>query len=162
MAQVYNHDIVGLINRHYRIMEELHKSQSSNKAGMKGADQLRLIQYIKELRSQISWVQAQPELDLPESHPHQFDLEEIPVLSRVDNEAVNDLIRMLNLSCYELLHSASARDSARLNSYDLERCSKVIDKCESYLMDHIQPSTPGDYPESMPRDAMSGAGRTGV
>jgi hypothetical protein len=162
MAQTYNHDLVGIINRFYRVMEELHKSQSSGQPGMVSFDQDRLSQYLAEMESQIAWVMSQPDMDLPESHPTAHELDPMPDLPRVENESINDIIRLCKLGCIELENSQSARRSAKLNKYDHSRCTSLIAKIKNYLNDHIATSTPSDLPESSPRAASSGAGRLGI
>ena len=162
MAQTFNHDLVGIINRFHRIMEELHKSQSSGQPGMISFDQDRLAQYLAEQESQINWVMSQPDMDLPESHPTPFELDPMPDLTRVENESINDIIRLCKLGCIELENSQSARRSAKLNKYDHSRCMSLITKIKNYLADHIATSTPSDLPESSPRTANSGSGRMGI
>lgn len=157
-----NHDIVALHSRIIRMAIELNKSQSSNRSGFNPFDIDRLGQYTKEFKSKIAWIQDQPLLDLPESNPKYWELELFPKFVDVENDDINDIIRMLELLATELLNSASARDSARLGEFDYKRCLAIINKIESYVANHIAQATPIDLPESSPRDPISGPGKTGI
>jgi hypothetical protein len=110
----------------------------------------------------MDWMQAQPELDLPESHPTLFVLRDMPALPEVENEDINDIIRLCKLGCVEIENCASARDSSTMNKFDYGRCSSIIDKLESFLTNHIQKVTPIDLPESSPRAPGVTSGRMGI
>lgn len=157
-----NHDLVALHARVVRMAYELNKSQSAGRSGFNPFDIDRMAQYTKEFKSKINWMQSQPLLDLPESHPKYWELELFPALPVVENDDINDIIRMLELLAVELLNSASSRDSSKLGEFDHKRCMAMVQKIENYMADHVAQATPIDLPESSPRDMLSGPGKTGI
>lgn len=160
--KTYNHDIAGLYVRINRFIEELAKSASSNVNQMSTFDQARLVSYIAAIRKYQAWVMAAPQLDLPETHPRGIDLPAPPVLPEIENEAVQDLIRLFIISRDELVGSQSSRNAAGLISFDNTRFTAIIDKAEKFLTEYVQAATPLDLPESSPNAPMTGAGKQGV
>lgn len=159
---VNNHDIVGLYNRINDFMLELIKSVSSQGSQMNEFDQARLASYLDAVDSYHAWVVAQPHLDLPETAPTVYLLR-VPVETPlVENESVNDLIRMMTAMRGELVSSQSARQAAGLISFDSARLTAIVSKARTFLTDYITPVTPLDLPESSPEIESSGHGRTGI
>jgi hypothetical protein len=159
--EVNNHDVAGIVRRVDRFVEELHKSQSSSVSQLKAADRVRLESYLLACESYQAWVVGEPELDLPESAPKAYSVPDAPVLAEVENESVNDLIRLMSLCREEILNSQSARQSAGLSKFDADRASALLAKCKS-LLAHVDSATPLDLPESSPMRAQSGPGARGV
>ena len=160
--KVYNHDIVGLYNRLNRFVEELYKSVSSATSEVNLFDQTRLETYLNAIDTYHNWVNNQPHLDLPETHPREYILEEKPKVEETENENVNDVIRLLVLCRDELINSQSARNPAQLNEFDSMRLRAVTAKTRAFLVEYVQVSTPLDMPESSPQEVLSGPGRMGV
>lgn len=159
---VYNHDVKGLVERLNRFREELYKSVSSSLGGMNAFDIARLKQYIAAIRTFQAWVESQPQLDLPESHPKPYNVEPAIQMGNVENEDVNMLLTLMELASDELTSSQSARMPAGLVSFDASRLRAVVDKAESFLLSYIEVATPLDLPESSPQEADSGKGKTGI
>lgn len=159
---VLNHDVAGLIARLNRFREELYKSVSSGIGGMNSFDQARLVQYLTAARTFIAWVVSQPQLDLPESHPKQWILENDPVIENVENEDVNMLLNLLGLAVEELKNSQSGRLPAGLLGFDESRVQALLTKADNFLTNYIQIATPLDLPESSPQEVLSGPGKKGV
>ena len=159
---VNNHDVAGLSARINRFIVEFHKSVSSGTSQVNPFDQERLSSYLDAIDTYHGWVIDQPQLDLPETHPRPISLEDNPVVSDVENENVNDVIRLLGISRDELVNSQSARDAAGLNKYDSARLTALIAKLRAFLSAYISTTTPLDLPESSPQAAQSGAGRKGI
>lgn len=162
MAKVLNHDICGFVRRVDRFVFELHKSASSSLAAMNEFDKVRLIAYLASARAYLGWVISQPQLDLPESSPREYDIEDIEPFELVDSEDINDLIRMWELLRIELINSQSARHPAGLLAFDQSRATAVLDKIERFKLDYIDVATPLDLPESSPKNAVSGPGKGGI
>lgn len=162
--QVFNHDIVWLYDLTSRFYYEVMKSQSAPVSGMIVPDQARLESYIKTLRSAISWIQAVPLLDLPETHPRPYTLEPFPEEINVENESINVIMRLLRASSVELVNSQSARFSSRLQPFDEARFQAVLSKIETFLNDFIRKdnNVPLDLPESSPEEKVGTDGLTGV
>lgn len=162
MAGVNNSDVVGLYNRIQRFIEELYKSVSSQTSQVNEFDQARLATYLNAVDTYHNWVIGQPHLDLPETSPKVYVLEDAVEVEDTENENVNDLIRMLILARDELINSQSARDPSQLNEFDSARLRSLIEKARQFLQTYIQVATPLDLPESSPQEPSSGSGRTGV
>ena len=160
--KVLNHDIAGLNARLNRFIEELIKSVSSGTSQVNIFDQTRLSTYLNAVDTYHAWVLSQPHLDLPETHPREIELEPNPTIPDVENENVNDVMRILAIARDELINSQSARDAANLNKFDSARLTAVIEKVRQFLAQYITVATPLDLPESSPQAAVSGAGRTGI
>lgn len=159
---VNNHDIAGLNARINRFIEELIKSVSSGTSQVNEFDQARLTTYLDAIDIYHAWVIAQPHLDLPETHPRPILLEANPETPDVENENVNDIVRILEIARDELVNSQSARDGASLNKFDSARLKAVISKVRAFLETYVKIATPLDLPESSPQAAQSGPGRTGI
>lgn len=162
MAKVNNHDIVGLYNRLNRFIVELIKSVSSQTSEMNEFDQARLAEYLRAIDTYHAWVIGQPHLDLPETAPRDYELEEVPATPETENESVNDAVRLLILARDELINAQSARNPANLNKFDSARLSSMITKTRNFLEQYIIPITPLDLPESSPQEKTTGSGLTGI
>ena len=161
-STVNNHDIVGLYNRINDFMLELIKSVSSQGSQMNEFDQSGLGSYLDAVDSYHAWVIAQPQLDLPETAPTIYPLRTAVETPLVENESINDLIRMMTAMRGELVNSQSARQAAGLIPFDSARLTAIVKKARTFLIDYIKPVTPLDLPESSPEIESSGVGRTGI
>lgn len=159
---INNHDIAGVNSRINRFIEELVKSVSSGTSQVNTFDQKRLTSYLDAIDTYHNWVVSQPNLDLPETHPRAIQLSQAAFTQTVENDSINDLVRILTIARDELVNSQSARDAAGLNKFDSERFRNVVMKCRKFLSDYIVQTNPLDFPESSPAVAQSGAGRTGI
>lgn len=159
---VNNHDIAGLNSRMNRFIEELVKSVSSGTSQLNQFDQQRLTTYLDAIDTYHGWVIAQPNLDLPETHPRAITLTQVVPPITVENDSINDLVRLLTIARDEIVNSQSARDAAGLNPFDSARLRNIINKSRKFLSDYIVPTNPLDLPESSPAVAQSGPGRTGI
>lgn len=159
---VNNHDIAGINSRINRFIEELVKSVSSGTSQLNQFDQARLVTYLDAIDTYHDWVISQPNLDLPETHPRAITLNQSVPSMTVENDSINDLVRILTIARDEIVNSQSARDAAGLNKFDSNRLRSIVSKCRKFLSDYIVPTNPLDLPESSPAVAQSGAGRTGI
>ena len=85
-----------------------------------------------------------------------------PEITEVENEEVNDLLRILSAARDEMVSSQSARMGSTLIRFDESRIRAVVAKAQAFLSDYIQTQTPLDLPESSPDAPLSGPGKTGV
>jgi hypothetical protein len=162
-VKVYNHDVKGLCERLNRFREEVYKSVSSGLAGMNQFDVARLTSYINAIRTYQAWVLAQPQLDLPETHPREYLVEPaIAMNDSVESEDANMILTLLGLASDELANCQSARMPSGLISFDSDRLKAVVDKTEAFLVSYVQVATPLDLPESSPQEPMTGPGKLGV
>lgn len=162
MADVNNQDIAGLHARLNRFLREAHKSASSGLSAITTPDMARFKSYLNAVTVYQTWVVGQPELDLPETHPRVYTLEANPAITDVNNEAVNDFLRMLENTRDELTNAASARRAAGLSGFDSQRLTDNVTKAMSFLVDYVEPITPLDLPETSPDAVSSGSGTTGI
>jgi len=160
--QVNNHDIAGLQTRINRFIEECFKCVSSGTSQVNMFDQARMNSYLDSVDAYHGWVTSQPQLDLPETHPRPIELEGDPKINDVENESVNDMIRLMGICRDELIHSQSAREASGLNKFDSARLQSVVTKCRAFMVDYVGKVTPLDLPESSPQAEQSGPGRKGI
>lgn len=159
----YNHDVAGLYRRINRFIVEILKSVSSGGSQVNTFDQTRLQSYIGAIRAYQNWVMAQPQLDLPETHPRVIQLEPAPSIpEEVENESVRDVVYMLELARDELVNGQTSRNPSGMVSFDAARLTAVVDKVEALLVSYVQTVTPLDLPESSPSRVLSTSGLTGV
>lgn len=161
-TKVFNHDVLLIAQGVNRYIDEMAHSQSANVSGLTPADKARLLSYTAALRRLRDWVQAQPILDLPETHPRQFELEADPVVPEIENDAIAQIIRLFEAARIELVNSASARMASRLVPHDEARLTAIIEKIDSFVTSYIDPSEPLDLPESSPQESPVGPGRGGI
>lgn len=159
---VYNHDVAGLQRRINRFIVEMLKSVSNSGSMMNEFDQTRLSSYIGAIKAYVAWIVSQPQLDLPETSPRAYSLDENPTYDLVENESVVDVVRMLELVRDEVVHSQSARQSSGLIKFDEVRLLAVVNKVEAFLKTYIAEVTPLDLPESSPMRAAATGGKTGI
>jgi hypothetical protein len=158
----YNHDVAGLQRRINRFIYEMIKSVSNAGSLMNEYDKNRLSTYLTAIRAYVGWVVSQPQLDLPETSPRAITLDPNPTWELMENEAIIDVIRMLEIARDELVNSQASRASSGLNKFDEARILALVTKVEDFLTKYINVITPLDLPESTPMRAMTGAGQTGV
>ena len=160
----YNHDIAGLYRRLNRFIEELAHSVSSSGSQMNNFDQTRLATYLDAVDAYMNWVVAQPQLDLPETHPRIYEFKDAPEVKDedVENESALDVIRMLELARDETVNGQSARLGSGLISFDEMRLTAIVAKARNFLENYIATITPLDLPESSPMKNMTQPGMTGV
>ena len=159
---VYNTDIAGLHARINRFVIEQNKSASANFAGINTFDQARFKSYLSALRTYHAWMTSQPQLDLPETGPLPVSLEPDPIVIDVDNESVNDLLRMLTALREEVINSQSARVPTGMIGFDSIRFLAQVEKMEKFIDDYVAKVTPLDLPESSPAAPMNTLGNVGV
>lgn len=157
-----NHDIAGIYNRINRYIEEEIFASSSGVNEMDQFDQVRFASYLDSLDVYVNHVVAQPQGDYPKTHPREIALEKTPEIKVVENESINDIVRMLCIMRDELINSASSRNPSGLIIFDITRVKASILKLRMFLNDYIAKVTPLDMPESSPRALQAGAGRTGI
>ena len=158
----YNHDIFGIVRRIDRFRIELSHAVSAGVHHFRDADLERYKKYSEALTTYLNWVQAQPQLDLPESHPMPIQVEPAPPEPDPENESVQDLMYMLWLMRYELSRSQSSRLPQGLISFDEDRIRAIIEKYDRFLTDYVEVVLPLDMPESSPKDPMPPQGSVGT
>lgn len=160
--KVYNSDVAGLHRRMNRFITEVMLSASNQSSYMSSFDIDRLRKYLGAVKSYIAWVTSQPQLDLPETSPREYMLDADPVIAVVENEAITDILRMLEVAREEMVNGQSARWPCGLMVFDVNRVLAIIAKIEAFLTDYVEKITPLDLPESTPSRAVSPKGSTGV
>lgn len=159
---VYNSDVAGLQRRINRFIVEMAKSASNQSSLMSEFDQVRLASYLQAVKAYVSWVVSQPSLDLPETSPREYMLDDEPSIPVVENEAITDILRMLEVAREEMVNGQSARLPCGLLSFDVVRLTAIIEKIENFLVNYVQVITPLDLPESSPGRPIQSKGSTGV
>jgi hypothetical protein len=160
--KTYNQDLVSICQRIDRFREELIKSVSSGTSQLNEFDRSRLVSYLGAINGIVDWCVSQPQLDLPESHPREYTIEDGKEEVVLENEMINDIVRMLDVARDELVNSQSSRRAASLISFDVNRVKAMLIKVADYLNSYVDTYTPLDLPESSPRAEMSGHGKKGI
>lgn len=161
-TKVYNGDVVGIYDRLQRFMYELMFSNSAKVSGMSPHDIERSESYLNAILKYVDWVVAQPLLDLPESDPWDYALEAPVAVANVENESINDLVRLMVSFRAELINSQSARIASGLNKFDEKRVREITQKALNLINNYVKTTTPLDLPESSPMEAITGSGRQGI
>ena len=159
---VYNHDVSGLHRRINRFIVELLRSVSSGVSQVNSFDQERLQSYLDAITAYHGWVVDQPQLDLPETHPRQINLNANPTVDTIENESLQDVVTLLTIARDELVSSQSSRQGSGLVPFDSARLTAIVDKVQHFLVDYIGTTTPLDLPESSPDASITPPGSTGV
>jgi hypothetical protein len=162
MPTVNNHDVAGIARRINRFIDELQKSVSSESSQINAYDLERSRTYLKAVEEYHNWVMSQPQLDLPETHPRQINVEDGPALVSVENESLTDLVYMLALTRDEVLNGQSARQGSGLVIFDSNRLMAIVQKMNAFLETYVSEVTPLDLPESSPMRSGAQDGRAGI
>lgn len=156
-----NHDVRVLHNEYCRYIEEVIRCQSANLSMIRAADKNRMLSYLRRMTEIINWIVAQPQVDLPESHPDAYELRESPAIVKIENEILNTLITLLDLGRKENARSSSSGAPSGLVSFDEERQRQYLAKMTA-LLTLSDSVSPADFPESSPRAAGVKDGRDGT
>ncbi len=156
---VQNHDVFGLVRRINRFITELVKAASANASEFMDHDKDRLSTYLNALKAYKAWVVAQPVLDLPETHPQPYQLEENPAVPPLENESVADVVNLLGKLRDEMISSQSARYASTMLTHDAKRFDAIVAKVELFMTEYVDVATPLDLPESSPKTELTGHGR---
>lgn len=162
MAETNNHDVLGLFNRINRFIVEMFKSVSSQSSEVNEFDTNRCLSYLDAIDRFHDWIIAQPQLDLPETSPRIYMLDQPPIWTETENESVNDIVRLFELARDELIHSQTSRHGSNIIGFDSSRFRDIIEKTRKFITDYVIPTTPLDLPESSPKRDTSGTGETGI
>jgi hypothetical protein len=122
----------------------------------------RMLRYCDDIDAAVAYVLAQPQLDMPESHPILHDIEPFPELPNMESDELDHVARLLRAGRTELVNSQSARMGAGLLPFDARRVSALIEKTRQWLTTYVQARSPMDLPETSPQQPMTGSGTGGV
>lgn len=162
-AFVYNNDVIGIYNRLNRFICELIGSQSSDLSMTSSYDLARLLSYLDATDKFHDWVLAADQLDLPETKGFQYPLELAPVVPALENEDLEDMVRMLVLARRELVNSQSARAGTGFPvKQDSTRLRSITDKARKFVTTYMTPVQPLDLPASSPLDSVTPTPAHGV
>ena len=159
---VYNHDVAFLADAVVRYTYEVQKSVSSGQSGINEFDVARIKSYLDAIDTAHDHILSVPQLDLPETHPREWPVEQMYDHLDVESESANHVTRLLILSWEELVNSASARQASGINPHDSGRLRANVEKIRQFVVSYVETQTPLDLPESMPREDSSGPGRGGI
>lgn len=153
---VYNHDVNGIYNRINRFIMEVVGSQSSGVSLTNTFDMARLASYLDSLDKYHDWVLSESQLDLPETKGMTYALELAPVVPPLENEDLEDFVRMFVLARREICNSQSARMGSGLPiKQDSIRLRALTDKARKFLLNYMTPVQPLDLPASSPLDGVT-------
>jgi hypothetical protein len=159
---VFNHDILFLVDMCNRFVREVIYSQSNGVTGMTGHDQERMSKYIQALNVKMDWIEENPLLDLPETHPRAYEVDMPEPSPNVESEVCNQFVRLIEAFRTEALNCQSARYASTVIAPDIKRFRAVTAKMESFLTTYVAQVEPVDLPESSPSEELSGPGFLGT
>jgi len=156
ITYTYNHDIQSLSDKMNRFIIEVGLSESANIHIVNEFDLARFNAYLEGIRVMQSWINATPQLDLPNTYPRKHCLAMIQDVPTMESDAARMLIRILELMRDELIRGQSSRAASGLNTFDDTRLTSTIDKVQA-LLDTATDSGM-DYPNSSPLTSVVGSG----
>jgi hypothetical protein len=159
---IYNLDCTYLADKIARYAGEVQMSVSSNVAFVNEFDMSRLQQYLNDIDRAVAYINEQPQLDLPESHPMVHAIQPFPTMRDMESDEWDHVVRLLRAGYIELVNSQSARLGAGLMPFDSRRITALVAKCRAWLNDYVAERSPMDLPETSPQQSMSPAGKSGV
>lgn len=159
---VYNIDVVYIADKISRYVFEVIKSVSANLAATNEFDMARMLRYLEDIDAAVAYILAQPQLDMPESHPVLHPIEPLPEVPDMESDELDHVVRLLRAGYVEAVNSQSARMPAGLQPFDARRVSALVAKTRQWLVEYVQKRQPMDLPESSPQEPMTGSGRAGV
>lgn len=159
---VFNLDVCYVNDKLCRYAYEVVKSVSSSLAATTPFDIQRMYNYLDDIDTAIAYVTAQPQLDLPESHPTLHAIEKFPEIPNMESDEMDHVARLLKSARTELVNSQSARMGAGFLPFDAARVTALVSKTRQWLTDYVSKRTPMELPESSPQQAMTGPGRGGI
>jgi len=159
---IYNLDCTYVADKIARYAGEVMHSVSAGVAFVNEFDMARLMNYLTDLDSAVAYIIAQPQIDLPESHPMMQPIEPFPSVVNMESDEWDHVVRLLRAGYIELVNSQSARLGAGLLPFDAKRVTSLVAKCRAWLTDYVAQRMPMDLPETSPQNLMPAQGRLGV
>ena len=157
VTYTYNHDVQSLNDKVNRFIIEVGLSESANIHIMNKFDLERFNAYVRGIRTMQEWINATPQLDLPNTYPRKFCMATIQDVPTMESDGARILIRLLELLRDELIRGQSSRAASGLNQYDDKRLTATLDKIQA-LLDTTSDGQGEDYPNSSPLTPIVGTG----
>ena len=149
--ELNNLDLKYVISILDRLREEIVKSASANRNGLKQHD-------VETLRSQITFlisakdhIQAQPEVLCPKSHPRGYVIDDAQEDEDIENEGLEQIYDLLGALRFDLVNGDSARDFSNLTGTDEKMFDEIMVKIQNHLENHLVPMGDINFPESSPK-----------
>ncbi len=158
----YNLDVVYINDKICRYAGEVIKAVSANLAHVNTFDMTRALKYLDDLDAAVAYVLAQPQLDMPETHPRERKLQAFPEVPNMENDELDHTVRLLESARLEVINSQSSRMAAGLQPFDALRVSAMVAKNRAWLLDFVSARSPMDLPETSPQQLITGPGTGGV
>lgn len=159
---VKNRDVVYLCDKTSRYAFEVMHSASSDMSFTNEFDTARMLAYLGDIDAAIAYIQAQPQLDLPESHPMDHPIEPFPEIRNMESDELDHILRLLQAIYIEAANCQSARAAAGLIGFDAGRLTAVVSKARNWITEYMAARQPMDLPESSPQQLPAPPGRHGV
>ena len=157
ITYTYNHDVQSLSDKINRFIIEVGLSESANIHIINEFDMIRFNAYLEGIRILQTWINATPQLDLPNTYPRKFCMTTVQDVPTMESDGARMIIRLLELLRDELIRGQSSRAASGLNIYDNERFTATIAKLQA-LLDTATGAVGTDYPNSTPLVPVVGSG----
>ena len=158
----YNLDVVYINDKICRYAGEVIKAVSANLAHVNTFDMARALNYLDDLDAAVAYVLAQPQLDMPETHPRERKLQAFPEVPNMENDELDHVVRLLESARLEVINSQSGRMAAGLLPFDAARVTALVAKNRAWLTTFVTARSPMDLPETSPQQLITGDGAGGV
>ena len=159
---VYNLDVTYVNDKLCRYAGEVIHAVSSGLAFTNEFDMARMLKYLDDVDAAVAYVTAQPQLDMPESHPILHAIEAFPPIPNMESDELDHVARLMLAARTEIINSQSARMGSGFLPFDSKRVTALIAKTRQWLVDYVQKRSPMDLPETSPQQPMTGPGKLGV
>lgn len=131
--KVQNLDIVDLVSRVDRFMNEVARAASATRTETSNHDVARQHNILDRLEARFQMYAAEPELDLPHYHPKPMLVPVPGTINIIENGDSQQLLNLLSALRTELLFSDSAERSTSFNPADKSRAQALIDKMRQLI-----------------------------
>lgn len=158
----YNLDVVYINDKMCRYAGEVIKAVSANLAHVNAFDMTRALKYLDDLDAAVAYVLAQPQLDMPETHPRERKLQPFPEVPNMENDELDHTVRLLEAARLEIINSQSGRMAAGLLPFDAAHVTALVAKNRAWLTAFVSARSPMDLPETSPQQLITGPGVGGV
>ena len=152
-AWVTNRSVAYLAEQINRFVVEFALSDSANTNAIRDFDMVRLQGFLDHVNFMLDAMNAAPALDLQKSRDVQWNIGRNFIPDDLNNELVNQLIRLFIALRLEILNAAqTATFSAGIDPADFKRFKSYTQDIQNYIENVVRKVSPQDLPASSPAD----------
>lgn len=126
--------------------DELGKSASSGVFNYDSDDLARLETYINRIEFALNFVSGSPKLDLPKSHPKEYQLRELAAYEETESPNLRYMLAAVESMYLEIASGQSSDLSNSLELADQNRVAKLVQRSRDFVQ-FVKDSEQIDAPE---------------